>query len=95
MAEDKRQVINATVDENGKVVPEKEKFSLNPKKAWAKAPGWMKKAVKIAGVITLAAGAYVLGTKGKKNDTPDVWEPLPDAVDSSSEETTETEADEI
>lgn len=91
MAEDKKQVINATVDENGKVVPDKEKFSF--RKAWAKAPGWMKKAVKIAGIAGLAAGAYVIGKR--QNEAPAVWEPLPDAVDSSNDETTEPEADEI
>jgi len=82
MAEEKK-TIDATVNSDGKVVEEKEKFSL--KKKWAKAPGWMKTAVKIAGVVGLAAGAYVIG---KRNDAPDSWQQLPELDTEPSEEVT-------
>lgn len=45
------------------------------KRAWTKVPGWGKKAIKIAGVLGLAAGAYTLG-KGS-TDEPD-WQALPE-----------------
>lgn len=44
-------------------------------RAWAKVPGWGKKAIKIAGVLGLAAGAYTIG-KGS-SDEPD-WQALPE-----------------
>lgn len=78
---DEKKTIDARV-EDGKVVEEKEKFSL--KKAWAKAPGWMKKAVKIAGIAGLAAGAYVIGKR--QNDAPDSWQQLPELDTEPSEE---------
>lgn len=80
MAEEKK-TIDARV-EDGKVVEEKEKFSF--KKAWAKVPGWAKKAMKIAGVVGLAAGAYAIG-KGK-DDAPDSWQQLPELDTEPSEE---------
>lgn len=48
------------------------------KRAWAKVPGWGKKAIKVAGVLGLAAGAYTLG-KGS-TDEPD-WQALPEPED--------------
>lgn len=86
MADEKNtKTIDAHVDENGKVVEEKkEKFSL--KKAWAKAPGWMTKAIKIAGVAGLAAGAYVIGKR--QNEAPDSWQQLPELDTEPSEEVT-------
>lgn len=48
------------------------------KRAWTKVPGWGKKAIKIAGVLGLAAGAYTLG-KGS-SDEPD-WQALPEPED--------------
>ena len=85
MADEKNtKTIDAHVNDDGKVVVEKEKFSL--KKAWAKVPGWAKKAVKIVGVLGLAAGAYAAG-KGR-NDAPDSWQQLPELDTEPSEEVT-------
>lgn len=86
MAEEKK-VIDAHVDENGKVVEEKKKFSL--KAAWAKVPGWVKKTMKVVGVLGLAAGAYAAGRQGRDSSDPGEVPLLDVAADNDNSETGE------
>ena len=75
MANDKNNNGNGTGTEN------KDQKENILKRAWAKVPGWGKKAIKVAGLAGLALGAYTLG-KGSNPEDP-AWEPLPEPDDSN------------